>query len=242
MSTIGAIAAAIKADTHSLADSTTVYRCIIKAARFMRDKRLWFSEKTFAFNLQDGVAAYKPGNGPPADLVEVVGTTLWVLIGGSQDQRYPCSREPSAFMDYQRMAGTIESQPEYWDFHGGQLRFYPTPSSSSDVVEGRYVSDIGVPVTKWEAGAFTFYTPDGLRKLTTAELDAFANDWTDPRSAGDMVSARASHVLYKEFLRDAEMADTFLSTWLELVGQLETETEAKTAGATEIVPNILGGY
>lgn len=236
---IGALAQEILADTHSLVSATTVYRKLLSAMRFSRDKRLWFSERTFSFNLQAGVSAYSPGNGPPRDMVEVVGRTLWVLIGGSQDNRWPVNREPSAQLEYFRQDGTGQSQPDVWDWHAQQLRFYPTPNSSDDVVEGRYVVDIGVPVVKWEAGAFMFYAPDGLTKLSTAELEAFSNDWTEPGGAGDMIRCRASYLLYRDSLKNPEAANDQLAAWLEQTAQLENETEARTAGATEIAGYIL---
>lgn len=236
---IAAIREELKADLHSLVDDTSINRKIVAAMRHHRDKRLWFSERTFSFNLQAGVATYPPGNGPPPDMVEVVGRTLWVLIGGSQDNRWPVTREPSAQLEYFKQDGTGQSQPDVWDWHASQLRFYPVPISSDDVVEGRYVVDIGVPVVKWEAGAFVFYAPDGLTKLSTAELDAWENDWTDPRGAYHLIRTRTAHTLYKDYLKDPEAANEQLASWLEQVAQLEGETEARTAGATEIAGYIL---
>ncbi len=162
-----------------------------------------------------------------------------MLIGGSEDNRWPCNREPSAQFEWYKQDGTGESQPEFWDWHAQRLRFYPTPNSSDDQVEGRYVTDIGVPVTRYEGGAFVFYAPDGLHKLTTAELDAFSNDWTEPGGAGDMIRCRAAYLLYKDHLKDEERANAYLTLWLESTSQLENETEARTAGATEIAGYIL---
>lgn len=238
--TIAAIKQELLSDLHSLVDETSVNRKIVAAMRFHREKRLWFSERTFSFTLEAGVANYSPGNGIPPDLVEIVGKTLWVLIDGSQDSRFPCTRVPSAELEWWKQDGTGQSHPEIWDWHANQLRFYPIPSSTTtDVVEGRYVKDIGVPVVKWEASAFKFYSPDGLRLLSSTELDLFNNDWTDPLGAYHMVKARAGYLLCKEFLHDAEQAESYLSSWLEQVAVLENETEAKTAGATEIVGCIL---
>lgn len=236
---LGSLRQEIIDDAHSLVEAGVVDRKIIAAMRFMRDKRMWFSERSFSFKLTAGRAVYSPGDGLPNDVVEIVGKELWVLVGGSQDSRQACYRTATGSFEQAKLDGTGKSQPELWDFYGNQLRFYPTPSSSTDVVEGRYVVDIGVPVVRYEASAYKFYAPDGLRQLSAAELAAFANDWTDPRGAGPMIRARAAHLLYKEYLRDTEQADAWLTTWLEHVAVLENETEAKTAGATEVVPCLL---
>lgn len=231
----------LRADLHSLVATEAIDRKIIGAMRFHRGKRLWTSERTFRFNLTAGRTNYGPGDGYglPGDLVEIVGKTLWVLIGGSEEQRVPCIRDSTASLEHQRTGGTSRGQPDTWDFFANQLRFYPTPISSTDEVEGRYVVDLGVPVVKYEAGAFKFYAPDGIRELSATELAEFNNDWLDPRGAAHLIRTRAAHDLYKQVLRDDEAAQTYLTAWLEQVGVLEDETEAKTAGATEIVPWIL---
>lgn len=236
---IGTLKQEILADTHSLVDSDTVYRKILAAMRHHREKRLWFSERTFRFTLTQGKDKYSLGDGPPADLQEIVGRELWLLIDGDEDQREPIYRVPTRSLESAKTEGTNQDEPEYWDFFGNQLRFYPTPDSSSHVVEGRYVRDIGIPIVRYENSAFAYYAPGGAQKLSSAELDGFENDWTDPAGAASMIRTRAMYLLYKEYLRDAEQADAFLAQWLEQVGLLEGETEAKTAGATEVVPWLM---
>lgn len=225
----------LKADLHLLVDDTRIYRKILESARFMRDKRYWFSERTFAFTLTAGKQFYTPGAGPPADLVEIVGIELQLLVGGSEDMRLSLWRTTSREFEARRHAGTQQDQPRVWDFWGNQLRFYPIPESSTDVVTGRYVRDIGVPQARYNTAAsgFKFYAPtDATRELTTTELDAFTNDWFDPRGAYHMVKARAAYLLCQD-LHDPDQANTYLSEWLELVGQLDAENE-KRGGATEI--------
>lgn len=229
-------------DTHSLVDSTTVDRKIAESMRFHKSKRLWFSERTFSFNLKAGQNAYSLGDGPPPNLVEVVGRTIYILIGGSTDQRMPCTRIPSQRYDSLRMFGITQSQPVHWDFYGNQMRFYPVPISDDDVVEGRYVVDIGIPEIRYNqnSSAYEFYKPPTFTQLmTAAELSAFENDWTDMNGAGYMIKARAAHYLYNQNLKDPEGADAWLNAWLEHVGVVEEETEEKTAGATEIAGCLL---
>lgn len=237
---IASMRAELLADSHSLASDADVNRLIVKALRFHAGRRLWFSEASFSFTLVQGKAAYGLGDGPPTDLKEVVGKTLWVLTAGSQDSRFPCERVPSADFERVKLYGVSQSQPARWDFWANQLRFYPVPNSSTDVIEGRYVRDVSYPVTKYEGGAFVFYTQDGLRKLSTTEFDGWTNDWTSATGAGHMVQARALYLLYKDVLHDTDSANDALNTWLELSAKLDDETDQKTAGGTEIVGTILG--
>lgn len=240
---IGSLAQEIIEATHSLATTDSIYRAILASARFHRDKRMWFSNRTFNFPLVAGKAAYSLGDGPPKNLVEIVGTYLWVLIGGSNDNRMRCRRTPTAELEASKLYGTSTSQPQVWDFFNNQLRFYPTPSSSTDVVEGRYVIDLGVPIARYNTATTTwdYYAPDGIQKLTTATLLAYDNDWFNPQSAGHLVLARANYLLYNDYLHDADMATTWLNRWLELSAQLTDETEAKDTGATPVVGCILDG-
>lgn len=227
-------------DSHSLVSATTVDRKIVSAMRFHRDKKLWFSDRKFKFQLVEGQGSYTPGASPLMEKVaEIVGKVVWVLIGGSEDQRWPVSRVTRNEFEYYKQGGTSKSQPDIWDFHAGQLHLYPTPSSSTDLLEGYFVSDIGVPVLKYESGAYKFYAPDGVRLLTATEVDNFSNDWTSPQGAGHMIRARASYLLYRDNLSDPDRAQDWLTTWLEHVAQLEDETDMKTTGAVEIEGCIL---
>lgn len=243
MSNIATCREELKADLHLLADDTTINRAICKAMRFARDTRRYFSERTFSFPLTQGISTYTPGNGPPADMVEIVGPSLYLLVGGSEDDRREVIRITSREYDAAKVGGTSQSQPDRFDFWAKQLRLYPIPVSSTDVLTGRYVRDLGVPEVRYEtSGAttgFKFYAPDGVRQLSTAELDAFSSDWLDFQGAYQQTRTRAAYVLAKEVLRDADLANDYLAQWLEAVGALDVETEQRTGGATEIAPCIL---
>ena len=237
---IGAMAAEISADLHSLVSATDVYRKIITAGRYHREKKLWFSQRTFAFTLTQGKSAYSLGDGPPLGLTEIVGKVIYLLYGGSQDDRRSILRVPTAEFERTKVWGTSQSQPTVWDFWNKQLRFYPTPISATDTGEGRYVADLGVPVVKWEGGAFVFYSRDQLHKLTTTELDAFDSDLFNERGTYHAVRQRAMYLLYAETLKDQESANVALNGWLESVAMVDDESEARSAGAVEIQGSILG--
>lgn len=240
MSDIKTLREELKADLHLMVDDTTINRKIVSAMQFHRDKRLWFSERTFQFVLTAGKSTYKPGEGPPADLIEVVGGELQVLLAGSEAQRESVWRATPGELDSRRYEGTQQSTPEIFDMYGGQLRLWPIPDDSTDQLYGRYVSDIGVPKSRYEAGAFYFYAPpEFTRRLSTAELDNFANDWTDQKGAYSMVRTRAGYLLYKEVMRDMEAANDWLGQWVEQMAQLETETEKRTMGEAFITGCIL---
>lgn len=240
MSDIATLREELKSDLHTLADDTTINRKIVSAMRFHRDKRLWYSERTFQFPLEAGKSSYKPGYGPPPDLVEIVGRELQVLLGGSESQRESVWRVPPAELDARRYEGTQRATPEEWDFYGNQLRLWPIPDSSTDQLYGRYVSDIGVPEVRWEAGVFKFYAPGGLVQLTSTQLDAFSNDWLDIKGGYHLIRTRTAYLLNKEFLRDFDAAEGWLTQWLEQIQQAEIETEKRTVGSSFIVGTILG--
>ena len=238
---IGTLAQQITEDTHAQATTDAIYRSILASMRFHRDRRLWFSERSFSFTLVQGKSVYGPGDGCPADVAEIVGD-LWVLIGGSQNQRLPCRRIPSGNLEAIKIYGTGQDQPRVFDFWANAIRFYPTPISSTDTVEGRFVNDIGVPVAKYESAVWNYYEPNGIRQLTAAQIAAWENDWTKPQSAGGLVLARAAYLLYNDYLHDEDMASTWLNRWLEQSAMLETESEAKTAGATRVTGTILDAW
>lgn len=241
---LGTLRQELLADLHILASATDVNRKILAAMRFHRDKKLWFSERTFSLSLVAGQSAYTPGNGPPADMVEIVGRVVWVLIDGSQNQRLPCVRVTTAEFEDAKRYGTSQDRPSIWDFYGKQLRFYPIPSSSTDTVEGRYVTDLGVPQVKYDTAnsAFTFYDPSGTRLLSPAELDAYTSDWLEQSGAYHLIRTRTASMLCREVLKDNEQADALMNHWLEQVASMEEETDARTSGATEIAPCLLDGW
>jgi hypothetical protein len=47
------------------------------------------------------------------------------------------------------------------------------------------------------------------------------------------------YMVQKQYLRDPNAANDTLASWLEAVGQLEDETESKTAGITYLEGCIL---
>jgi len=229
----------ILSDTHALVSDDDVYRKILSAAQHMRDKRLWYSDRKFSMSLQQGVSEYGETEGLPAGCAEIVGRNLYVLIGGSEDQRQPVVRIASSEFDYEKQLGTSQSQPEVWDFQYRKLRLLPVPISSADVLVGRFVRSVEVPKVRYENAAYKYYSPDNQRELTAAELDSFDSDWFDQDGAYHMVRNLAMYKLYKETLRDPEVAQDFLQQWLEQVGVLEDETEQRTSGATEITAHII---
>lgn len=224
----------IMADLHVSGIESILRRYVVDAMLFHRNKRYFFSDRTLRFNLAAGRQDYRPGDGYglPADLVEVASRTIWILQGGSEDSRSACTRvSTSLFEDSLAAWGNSSSQPDSWDFRGTVLRFSPTPSSSADVAELRYLTNLGIPRVSWDptAGGFAFYHPTTGENITST-IDAWTNDWTQQEAGATAIRLRAMYSAQKNYLRDLEGAQETLAGWLEAVGQLEEETESRSAG------------
>lgn len=211
---------------------------VLSAVRFHREKRYFFSERTFKFNLTVGKYDYRPGDGwgLPADLVEVIGDTIWLIPVASLEQRWPLERVGREQMDYDRASEVSNTgDPSLWDWYGGALRLSPTPDEAHGL-EGAYVRDLGVPIKKYDTATSTwsFFAPDG----STALGDDFTNHWFDPLGGYELVKQRALSLMYGEVLHNSTKSQEHMTTWLEEKARLEDETEQKTAPAA-IVPALI---
>lgn len=238
---IGSLTAWIIADLHTPGIEALVRRYVVDAMTFHRNRRYFFSDRTLRFNLTSGRRDYRPGDGYglPDDFVEVAGRTIWLLLGGSNDGRTACIRTTtSLFEDSVAGWGTSQGYPDVWDVRTGALRFSPTPSSSADIAELRYVTNLGIPRVTYESGAFAFYHPTTGEDIT-ASVDLWENDWTSQEAGAAAIRLRAMHQVQRLYLKDAEGAADSLAAWLEAVGQLEDETESKTAGVAYLEGGLL---
>lgn len=201
---------------------------ILSSIRFHREKRYFFSERTFTFVLAAGRWEYRPGDGHglPGDLVEIIGNVLWLTPEGS-DQRTPLDRLDRQEMDWRRgFDASSIGEPSEWDWFEGALRLTPIPDAA-DTISGPYVRDLGVPQKKWNAAtsAWEFFTPNGAATLT----GDFTNHWFDPLGGYELIKERALSLVYKDVLQDEGMANQHMTTWLEEKGRLEDETEGKSS-------------
>jgi hypothetical protein len=229
---VGMLVSWIVSDLHTPGIEAIVRRYVVDAMVFHRNRRYFFSDRTLRFSLTAGRRDYRPGDGfgLPADLVEIASRTIWLLLSGLDTQREPCLRSStSLFEESVASWGGSRSYPDQWDFRTGALRFSPTPSSASDVVELRYLTNLGIPRLAYESGAFAYYHPTTGENIT-AEIDSWSNDWTSQEAGATAIRLRAQYSVQKSYLRDLEGANETLAAWLEAVGQLEDETESKTAG------------
>lgn len=226
----------ITEDLHIVGIDDVVRRKALAAMRFHRDKKFWFTDRTLRFTLTAGRSEYRPGDGfgLPADLVEIAGRIIWILRSGSDDQREECVRTTTDSFEWSRVGwGNSRGTPEVWDYRTGALRLSPAATNTDDVAELRYVTNLGVPKVTRENGVWSYYAPNG-QPLTSFEVDAWSNDWLSCEAGEAAIRARTTYLVQKEYLRDTEGAMETLSTWLEMIGQLESETETKTSGVTYI--------
>ena len=242
--TLGGLVHQVIDDLHTPGIDDLVRRKCLQAMRFHRDKKYYFSDRECRFTLTPGREAYRPGDGYglPADLVEVASKVIWILIRGSEDMRWPCHRVTTDNFEVSRGAwGSSGSQPEEWDYRTGALRFSPVSQATDDVAELRYLANITFPLVNYEAGAYVYYHPETHSAMTTTEVDTWTNDWLEQEKGFTAIFARTKYAVAKEYLRDAELANEEMITWLEAVGQLENETESKTSGLAELPGTLMGG-
>lgn len=233
---IGSLVGWLLADLHTPGLDNVIRRYVVDAMTFHRNRRYFFTDRKLQFNLTANRADYRAGDGfgLPPDMVEVANRRIWILVGGSESSREPCDRASHSLFDESLSAwGTSKSQPDTWDWRGKQLRFSPTPTSSDDVVELWYLTNLGIPRVTYESGNFTFYHPTTGEDVT-ATIDEWVNDWTIQEAGAMAIRLRAKYAVQKGFLRDSEGAAETLADWLEAIGQLEDETESKTAGVTYV--------
>lgn len=222
-------------DLHLLVDQTRIWRKICDSIRFHASNRLWFSERPFNFALTAGRASYAPGDGfgLPADLVEIVGRKLYLWYGGSESSSQSVEWLSSDEFDCRKEWDTTTGTPDGWTYDGRRLKLVPTPNSSTDILTGDYVTNIGVPKFRYNGSSYDFFTPDG------AALSAdYTSDWFQWDTAEQLIRFRVMYELLKT-LKDPE-ADTYLGSWLEAKTRLEDETDAKVAGGMDsLVPRLL---
>lgn len=241
--TIGSVLQWIMADLHVSGIEPILRRYIIDAMTFHRNKRYFFSERQIRFSLTTNHNNYAPGDGfgLPSDLVEIASRTIWILVGGNTNSRFACVRASTDEQEQSLIGwGNSAAQPTTWDYRNGALRFVPVPSSSADVAELRYLTNIGIPRISWDptAGGFAFYHPTTGENITST-IDNWANDWTSQEAGATAIRMRAMYSVQKNYLRDMEGANDTLAGWLEAVAQLEDETESKTAGVQYLEGSIL---
>lgn len=240
MSNLATMEREIYEDLHSLASTTKIRHRILWAIRFHREKQYFFSERNFKFTLTDGRAEYRPGDGYglPADLVEIIGSILWWSPGGDPDYKEPVRRVGRDTWEWDvAVEAGYRGEPELWNWFDNALRLSPTPNDSTDVLEGPYVRDLGVPVKKYNTStsSWEFYTPDGNATLSGDFGEG--NHWFDQLGGYHLIKCKATERCFRQILQDTPSADEYLTMWLEEKARLEDETEGKT-GPDQIEPQF----
>lgn len=104
--------------------------------------------------------------------------------------------------------GAAQGQPYAWTYFNQQIRLYPIPNA-----------------------VYTVRLQLGPYRLTTLVSPTDNNAWLD--EAYDMIKARAKYILYKNSLKDANLAMEALNDWKEQDDALTTET-SKRSGSGRI--------
>lgn len=221
----GTAVRALQDDIRGLSSADIIKRRLVESIRHNRNRRVYQSEASYSFTLQDGVAEYAPGDPAsalPADFMEPIGEAY--AKESATDHRLPVARVTVETMEQLRSIDPGKAQtPQAWDFFGRELRVYPTPDDSGTKLEGRYQVDLGIPEARYVSGAWKFYEPsDSVTELT----DAYTSGWFTFHNM-DMVLAYARCLLYTDF-KDFDAANRWLAIWAERVAAVQDETEGAT--------------
>jgi hypothetical protein len=221
----GTAVRALQDDIRGLSSADIIRRRLVESIRHNRNRRVYQSEASFSFALQDGVAEYAPGDPAsalPADFMEPIGNVYAQESGTSH--RLPVERVTSESMEQLRSIDPGEAQtPRAWDLFGRELRVWPTPDDSGTLLEGRYQLDLGIPEARYVSGAWKFYEPNDS---ATELVDAYTSGWFTFHNL-DMVLAYAKCLLFTDF-KDFEAANRWLAIWAERVAAVQDETEGAT--------------
>lgn len=159
-------------------DGDRVKRAICEAVEQLDAEHTWLHQGRFSFVLTAGKAEYLPGDGTqaspvettgvPGDLYEIFGDRVVLAPDGDASRERPLSLVTVQEAD---VDGVTKLSPsvllgDVWSGEAESLAWYqerflvsPTPTSSGDVVRGRYRRSLGIPWASFEAGAWKFYRP-----------------------------------------------------------------------------------
>jgi len=232
---LGTMVQQILDDTHSLVSADSIKRKIIDSMNFHRSKHYFWGEGTLSFPMIVGQADYGPADPSfPQDLAEIIGDSLYSLTTGSTMRR-EVRRIDSSTMERWRAQPTLPQPPIFFDVWNNKLRF-DRAAISTDTITGRYTTDISVPKVSYAASVYSFFQPDGVTALT----DAFTNSWLVDDKGAQALRHDVMSRLYQHVLKDADSAMAEKTAWLEMIAELEVQTDQRVGGPQRMVPQLLG--
>lgn len=179
-----------------------VKHAIVNALAHHRHQLTYFSQVRFNFTLTASQANYGSATaGFPAGLIAITGEHLFLDRAGAASDRHPLERASQEELELLEAGnGGSTSQPERWAYFGGELHFFPTPDSSTDVIRGRAFVDRWVPIVRYEAPVWKYYKPLTTSFVLGNELtdDYPASPDENPWLTEDVAAAAIQH--YAEYL------------------------------------------
>lgn len=206
-------------------DTTYANRALVEALRFHRSDHYWFNEGYFDLLTTADTYRYKL----PDDFVRQIGE-LYRSPSGSPTARYRLANRTVDFVTQYRHVGTDPDRWGSWEagissgppssyaYFNGELVLQPIPDTSSDIISGRYVRDLGIPSIKYDGTNWLLYEP---WSQTTTLPATFTNAWLT--EGQDLIRSRAVHILQQRYYRNPEAAQAALFENVETKNRLLVE-------------------
>jgi hypothetical protein len=210
-------------------DSSYADRAMAEAIRHHRTEHYWFNESRFEIVTSANVWHYPL----PSDFLRPIGEIYYARVNSATSRR-KMSNKTNDFVEQTRYLGTDPDRwgswesgissgpPSVYAIYNGELCVSPIPDTDAEVIDGRYVRDLGTPQVIYNGSAWAIYTP---WSLSTALPATYANNWlTDGQ---DLIRSRAIYYMQKRLYRNDEGAQNALMDNVEAMNRLRTESHRR---------------
>lgn len=218
-----------KGSDSSTGTSDLIKRHIIDAIAAQRHLRLWFTEASFSVTTVAGQAAYGHGvsaNHLPVDCLSIHGDRLDIDIAGLSTQREHLAWVPIEKMRDMRRRDGYTATPDVYTYYGQKLELYPTPDTSTHIIRGLCVLDVGTLKRRYTGAAWAFYLNDGVTPITST----YTSPWFDYERGYYIVRHYALYLLYSGVWQGASgQADRAIQKYGEYLANARELSVAKTS-------------
>lgn len=177
------------------ADDVDIKVAICDAIALHRRERLRWNQARMSLTLAVNTSVYGPSEGLPADLVAIIGRTIFLDWSGDVNQRTPLMWVPRERIDMYQAGTIISGAPSWWSFWDERLVVYPPSDNSTNVLRAPYIADVGSPTyscTNAQPPVYTFLQQDG----TTAVGDSYTSPWFDQSKGFNIIAWKAEWDLW----------------------------------------------